>query len=123
MKQPELRLAAVFAACLTAVGAGFSPPVRGPAEAGPYVWSQTSSRTPQADGIRDPAWSPDGKRLAVSRLEAIWTMTSDGRDAKRVVTKPEGWVSERDPAWSPDGRSIAFSADTSGEFDVWIAPA
>ena len=53
-------------------------------------------------GMRDPAFSPDGKRIAVSWLEAIWTLTPDGRDEKPVVTVRGEWVSERDPAWSPD---------------------
>jgi Tol biopolymer transport system component len=50
-------------------------------------------------------------------------MSPDGRDAKRVVTKPETWAAERDPAWSPDGKSLAFSASSNGQFDLWIAPA
>ena len=74
-------------------------------------------------GMRDPAFSPDGKRIAVSWLEAIWTMTPDGRGEKAVVTTRGEWVSERDPAWSPDGKSIAFAADTAGAYDVYIAPA
>jgi gamma-glutamyltranspeptidase len=74
-------------------------------------------------GIREAAWSPDGERLAVSRFDLIWTMTPDGGNAKRLVPRPIDWIAERDPAWSPDGRSIAFGASTSGEFDVWVAPA
>jgi gamma-glutamyltranspeptidase len=74
-------------------------------------------------GIREAAWSPDGKRLAATWFDALWTMAPDGRDPKRAVTKPGEWVSERDPAWSPDGQSIAFSADTSGQFDIWVVPA
>ena len=73
--------------------------------------------------MRDAAWSPDGSRLAVTWFDAIWTMTPDGKDLKRVVTAPEGWAAERDPAWSPNGQEIAFSASTNGEYDVWIAPA
>jgi hypothetical protein len=74
-------------------------------------------------GMRDPAFAPDGRRMAVSWLEHVWTMTPDGRDAKRVVTTQGEWISERDPAWSPDGKHIAFAADTNGSFDVYIAPA
>jgi gamma-glutamyltranspeptidase/glutathione hydrolase len=74
-------------------------------------------------GMRDPAFAPDGRRIAVSWLESVWTMTPDGRDEKALVSSRGGWVSERDPAWSPDGRSIAFAADTNGAFDLYVAPA
>jgi gamma-glutamyltranspeptidase len=74
-------------------------------------------------GIREASWSPDGKRIAATWFDAIWTMTADGRDPKRLVPKPDDWIGERDPDWSPDGKSIAFSARTHGEFDVWVAPA
>ena len=76
-----------------------------------------------ASGVREAAWSPDGRRVAATRFETIWTMAPDGRDARRLVSKPDGWAAERDPAWSPDGKSIAFSASTNGQFDLWMAPA
>ena len=83
-----------------------------------------SAQTPDTrSGIREPAFSPDGKRLAVSWLDELWTMTPDGRDERKVTTRSGGWLSERDPAWSPDGRSIAFSADSSGQFDLYIVPS
>ncbi|HQX83376.1 MAG TPA: hypothetical protein PKW63_16540, partial [Vicinamibacterales bacterium] len=74
-------------------------------------------------GMRDPAFAPDGRRLAVSWLDELWTITPDGRDEKRVVTTRGEWVSERDPAWSPDGKSIAFSADVAGAYDLYVVPA
>jgi Tol biopolymer transport system component len=74
-------------------------------------------------GVRDPAWSPDGRRIAVSWLDEIWTMTPDGRDERRVVTTRGDWVGERDPAYSPDGRSIAFAADTAGAYDLYVVSA
>src|SRR6186997_1090467 len=83
-----------------------------------------SAQTPVTrSGIREPAFSPDGKRLAVSWLDELWTMTPDGRDEKKVVTRNGGWLSERDPAWSPDGKSLAFSADSNGQFDLYVVPS
>ena len=37
-------------------------------------------------GLQEPAWSPDGKRIAVSYLDRIWTMTADGKQAKALST-------------------------------------
>jgi gamma-glutamyltranspeptidase len=89
-----------------------------------FAFTAFSAQTPASlTGMRDPAFSPDGRRIVVSWLEQVWTMTPEGKDAKRVVTASATWISERDPAWSPDGREIAFAADTDGAFDVYIAPA
>jgi gamma-glutamyltranspeptidase len=76
-----------------------------------------------ATAVREAAWAPDGRRIAATWFETIWTMTPEGRDSRRLVPKPAGWAAERDPAWSSDGKSIAFSASTNGQFDLWIAPA
>ena len=35
-------------------------------------------------GVQEPAWSPDGKRIAVSYLDRIWTMTPDGKQARAI---------------------------------------
>ncbi len=94
-------------------------PLRGSAVQTPSPQESTAITA----GVREAAWSPDGKRIAVTLYDAIWTMGPDGKDPKRVVPSPQGWAAERDPVWSPDGKSIAFSASTNGEFDVWIAPA
>src|SRR5262245_14434974 len=74
-------------------------------------------------GIREASWSPDGKRIAATWFDAIWTMTADGRDPKRLVPKSDTALSERDPDWLPDGKSIAFSGQSNSGFDLWIAPA
>src|SRR5687768_4431758 len=63
-----------------------------------------------APGAREPSWSPDGRRVAVSVYDRIWTMGADGKGGRALTTQPEP-ASERDPAWSPDGGSIAFAAD------------
>jgi gamma-glutamyltranspeptidase len=73
--------------------------------------------------VREAAWSRDSKRLVVSRFDALWTMAPDGRDAKRLISKPGDWITERDPEWSSDGKTIAFSANTNGQFDLWTVSA
>ena len=70
-------------------------------------------------GLQEPAWSSDGKRIAVSYLDRIWTMTPEGKQAKAVTTT-EGVTIEREPAWSPDGNRIAFAADRGDGFDIFV---
>ena len=71
-------------------------------------------------GAQDPAWSPDGTRVAVSALDAIWTMAADGKQAAPVVTGATPGV-ERDPVFSPDGGRVAFAADRGAGFDIYVA--
>jgi len=73
-------------------------------------------------GVQDPAWAPDGKRVAVSALDVIWTMAPDGKGPSPLVTPPAPGV-ERDPAFSPDGTRLAFAADrgTGSGFDLFVA--
>jgi uncharacterized protein YjbI with pentapeptide repeats len=62
----------------------------------------------------DPAWSPDGKRIAFSKstpggLSSIYVINADGSgDPKRLTTEPV--ARDTDPAWSPDGTKIAFQS-------------
>jgi gamma-glutamyltranspeptidase/glutathione hydrolase len=85
-------------------------------------------------GVQEAAWSPDGKRIAVSYLDRIWTMTPDGKQARAIFqdVKPQapGPKSqapaessiEREPAWSPDGSRLAYAADRGEGFDIFVVP-
>lgn len=72
-------------------------------------------------GVQDPAWSPDGRHLALSFFERIWITDAGGRALRPLREKAAG--TERDPAWSPDGRRVAFAADDGGSFDLFVASA
>lgn len=81
------------------------------------------TRTPDiSEG--NPAWSPDGTRIAysrqVGRFSDIWVMNADGSEPRKLTDTPE--ASEDEPAWSPAGDRIAF---TSGEVhgDVFVMDA
>jgi TolB protein len=62
----------------------------------------------------DPAWSPDGKHLAFSRVSGghphLFVAGADGGDAQQITEGPDD---DQDPAWSPDGRLIAHANDGS----------
>jgi Tol biopolymer transport system component len=49
-----------------------------------------------------PEWAPDGKHLVYVHNGSIWTIGSDGEDAKMIVENGHS------PAWSRDGKQIAF---------------
>lgn len=59
-------------------------------------------------GDTDPAWSPDGQMLAVTRIDGIWVRAADGSHGRRVTQRhPHGY--DESPAWSPDGKQIVFA--------------
>jgi hypothetical protein len=61
----------------------------------------------------DPAWSPDGTRIAFTRStpsgpSEIYVVDSDGSNLERL-TRGGGFGSAAEPTWSPNGRRIAYT--------------
>ncbi len=67
------------------------------------------------EGLSDPAFSPDGTKLAFiadagsgdDAKSQVWVMPLDGGDARPVTTAPEG---VEQFAWRPDGGAFAYAA-------------
>ncbi len=76
--------------------------------------------TASEKAVTEPAWSPDGRRLAYIRDEELWVVEADGSRATRVVAKPGG---ASQPRWSPDGRRLAFVSRRRGWSQVWVIDA
>jgi len=80
-------------------------------------------------GACQPAWSPDGLRIAFispcKGNEDIYTNTSlyiinaDGTGLVTLDASPGG---NFDPAWSPDGKTIAFTSARTGQMEIFMLP-
>jgi Tol biopolymer transport system component len=72
----------------------------------------TSSRITAGDGGGfDPAWSPDGARLAFvrrNRVALVYVVSANGQSGLRQLT-PASSCDCVSPTWSPDGRQIAYT--------------
>jgi Tol biopolymer transport system component len=57
----------------------------------------------------DPAWSPDGSRIALVRGgSTLWTVDEDGGNGHEVDHQEDVFLLE--PKWSPDGQRIAYAS-------------
>ncbi len=71
----------------------------------------------------DPAWSPDGKKIAFARLNGsiyeIWTMNADGTGQTPLVQLAK---SVTHPTWSPAQNTIVFQYEFSAtDDDIYAA--
>jgi Tol biopolymer transport system component len=73
---------------------------------------------------RQPAFSPDGKRVVFSSDRSgsldLWSLEL-GTGAVRRLTfdAADDW----DPHWSADGKHLLWSSNRSGHYEVWMADA
>jgi Tol biopolymer transport system component len=76
-----------------------------------------------------PAWSPDGTRIAFRSFQTqlagdIWVMNADGSNQVKLTPDPlPATTDEAQPAWSPDGSRIAYASTEGGNVDLWTMRA
>ena len=77
----------------------------------------------------DPAWSPDGQRVAFnsSRLDplrsaySLFVRPSNGSGRDELLVKSEGLATA--PDWSPDGRFLVYGEQVAATgYDLWTLP-
>src|SRR5688572_4946711 len=71
-----------------------------------YYFAPAPSSTPWA-----PAWSPDGRTIAIAMSGSIWGV-DPSTGAARELTYNTKYHSM--PSWSPDGRWLVYTADDGG---------
>jgi WD40 repeat protein len=74
---------------------------------------------PQTGSLELPAWSPDGTKIAYTRIDQperpdgardLWVVNADGTNPSRIDLAAD--VSVQEPRWSPDGTRISFTSET-----------
>jgi len=65
--------------------------------------------TNDAESDRDPAWSPDGARIAFTTTRDLGSLEIYLMDADGSNPTPAGIFGGFEPAWSPDGEWLAYA--------------
>jgi Tol biopolymer transport system component len=69
---------------------------------------------------QEPAWSPDGTKIAFTCGIAICVMDADGTGRTNLTSDSS---SNSAPAWSPDGTKLAFRSNRTGHYDLYVMNA
>lgn len=74
-------------------------------------------------GDFEPAWSPDGERIAFTSLRdgnmQVYVLSLKDMTVTRLTSFGPG-VEARQPAWSPDGKQIVFVVRRVGVYQIWV---
>ena len=77
----------------------------------------------KSGGLADPAWSPLGRRLAVTRATGsgrdVWIVGSDGLGARQLTTGGQ----DADPTWAPRGDEVAYAGGQAGHRHIYAIGA
>ncbi len=76
-------------------------------------------------GDYDPAWSPDGTRIAFASLRDnpnvphLYLISPLGTDVEPLT---EGTARNSQPVWAPTGTQLVFVSERVGNGELWILP-
>jgi TolB protein len=91
------------------------------------IWAVgVGERTPirivaSPDDDRDPAWSPDGRRLAyASRQDGNWEIYIYDLQANTTTRMTYDLSFQGAPAWSPDSQWIAYESYQGDNLDIYL---
>ena len=70
--------------------------------------------------LADPAWSPDGTKIAFEMDQEIFVMNADGSRRVNLTQDPRP---NHAPSWSPDGTKIAYETYTDSSAEIFVMNA
>jgi tetratricopeptide (TPR) repeat protein len=73
----------------------------------------------------DPAWAPDGSRIAFvsthQGTDDLWVVNPDGANMWNYT--PNKWEWDKHPSWSPDSQKIVFWSNREGTKQIFMIDA